>query len=123
MCLYNLYLNSVKLKSVDADPLSIMSRLNVTVSLWQRQKREEDTHTQKEVFIALVHLVGMMFGVSAQGNRDTDCTAVMLTHSNIAETNPISTGHYYFYQECKMLCLIVNAFNTLQKEEEYHRFV
>ncbi len=70
-----------------------------------------------------MHLIGMMFGVSAQGNRDTDCTAVLLSHSTIAENNPISISHYYFYQEWKMLCLIVNAFNTLQKEQEHYKFV
>jgi len=55
--------------------------------------------------------------------RDTDCTAVLLSHSTIAENNPISISHYYFYQESKMLCLIVNAFNTLQKEQEHYKFV
>lgn len=126
MCLCILYSNSVKMKSVDTDPLSIMSRLNVTVSLWQRQKREDartHTHKQIEVFIAPVHLIGMMFGVSAQGNRDTDCAAVLLSHSTIAENNPISISHYNIYQEWKILCLIVNAFNTLQKEQEHYKFV
>lgn len=91
-----------------------------------RRERRTHTHTERGIYssCAFGRYDVWSLCLGEQRHRLHCCNVNPQQYSRtIAETNPISTGHYYFYQECKMLCLIVNAFNTLQKEEEYHRFV
>lgn len=97
-------------------------RLNITVS--ETEERATRTQRMRDIYSSVL-LVGMMFRVSAQGNRERERDR----ESANPQQKPIRT-HYFRYR-FKMLCQTVKIFedkwfsvmvNQIFLFEEIHRY-